>query len=107
MFGGGTVMVNVVLVVVVPSLTVTVIVAVPLLPDAGVTTSDRDEPVPLKTMFAFGTSVVFDEDAVIVRLAGTVSLSLMVKLSAALAELRVMVRFENVVIVGGVFVVSE
>jgi hypothetical protein len=41
-----------------PSLTVTVIVAVPLWPLAGVTVTVRLDPLPPKTMFAFGTKVV-------------------------------------------------
>ena len=45
----------------VPSLTVTVIVAVPLKPGAGVITMARSAPLPLMTMLALGTSVVFEE----------------------------------------------
>ena len=46
----------------VPSLTVTVIVEVPLSPATGVMTTLRFAPVPPpKVMFAFGTNVVFDE----------------------------------------------
>ena len=41
-----------------PSLTVTVIVAVPLWPLAGVTVTVRLAPLPPKTMLAFGTRVV-------------------------------------------------
>ena len=52
----------------VPSLTVTVIVAVPLWFAAGVTVTVRLAPLPPKTMFASGTSVWFDEVAVTVRL---------------------------------------
>ena len=45
----------------VPSLTVTVMVDVPLTPGAGVRTTLRLEPFPPKVIFAFGTSAVFDE----------------------------------------------
>src|SRR6187551_3846029 len=46
----------------VPSLTVTVIVEVPLSPAAGVMTTLRLAPVPPpKVMLAFGTNVTFDE----------------------------------------------
>ena len=34
---------------------------VPVLPVAGVSFTERDDPVPLNTMLALGTSVVFDE----------------------------------------------
>jgi hypothetical protein len=41
-----------------PSLTVTVMVAVPLWPLAGVNVTVRFAPLPPKTMLAFGTNVV-------------------------------------------------
>src|SRR6185437_6422701 len=58
-FGAGAFTVNVkaLFAVLVPSLTVTVIVAVPDLPDAGVTVTVRLAPEPPKTMFAVGTRV--------------------------------------------------
>ena len=59
----------------VPSLTVTVIVDVPLPPGAGVMTTLRLAPVPPKVILAFGTSVVFDEAPESVRLLGCVSAS--------------------------------
>src|SRR5688572_552025 len=63
-----------------PSLTVTVIVAVPLSPVAGVMTTLRSAPVPPpKVMLAFGTKVAFDEVPESVNPLGGVSASLMVK----------------------------
>ena len=44
-----------------PSVTVTVMVVVPLKPGAGVITMVRSAPLPLKTMLVLGTSVVFEE----------------------------------------------
>ena len=64
----------------VPSLTVTVIVAVPLSPAAGVMTTVRSAPVPPpKVMLALGTSVAFEEVAESVNPLGGVSASPMVK----------------------------
>ena len=54
---GITVRTKLVLEVEVPSLTVTVIVAVPDCPTAGVTVTVRFAPAPPKMMLAFGTSV--------------------------------------------------
>src|SRR5690242_17664090 len=51
-----------------PSLTVTVMVAVPVWPDAGVTVTVRFASAPPKTIFAVGTSVVLSEALVRVRL---------------------------------------
>ena len=51
----------------VPSLTVSVMVAVPLWFAAGVTVTVRAAPLPPRTMFASGTSVWFDEVAVTVE----------------------------------------
>ena len=45
----------------VPSLTVIVMVEVPLAPGAGVRTTVRLDPFPPKEIFASGTSAVFDE----------------------------------------------
>ncbi len=64
----------------VPSLTVTVMVEVPLRPGAGVRTTFRLEPLPPpKVIFAFGTSVVFDEVPESVNPLGGVSASPIVK----------------------------
>ena len=62
----------------VPSLTVTVIVEVPLSPAAGVITTLRLAPLPPKVMLATGTKVVFEEAADRVKLLGSVSASPMV-----------------------------
>ena len=61
-----------------PSLTVTVIIAVPLWLAAGVTVTVRFEPVPPNTMFAAGTNVGLDEPPLRVRLVAGVSLSAIV-----------------------------
>src|SRR5436190_1435703 len=67
-----------------PSLTVTVMVAVPLWFAAGVTVTVRFAPLPPKAMFALGTSAVSDEPPLTVRLATGVSTSTMVLLGALL-----------------------
>src|SRR6266508_421594 len=64
-----TVSVNVSDVVSVPSLTVTVIVVVPDWLASGVTVTVRLVPLPPKTIFAFGTRVVFEEAPETVRAA--------------------------------------
>jgi len=76
-FGAGawTVNVNALLAVFVPSLTVTVMVALPVLPDAGVTVTVRFAPEPPSTMLAVGTKVVEEEVLVSVRFAAGVSAS--------------------------------
>src|SRR6185436_4978191 len=64
----------------VPSLTVTVMVEVPLSPAAGVITRLRLAPFPPpKVMLAFGTKVAFDEVPETVKPVGCVSASPMVK----------------------------
>src|SRR6186713_1340578 len=64
----------------VPSLTVTVMVEVPLSPAAGVMTTLRLAPVPPpKVMLAFGINVAFDEVPETVNPVGCVSASPMVK----------------------------
>ena len=63
----------------VPSLTVTVMVEVPLRPDAGVMTALRPAPLPPKAILAIGISVAFDEVADSVNAFGDVSASPMVK----------------------------
>jgi hypothetical protein len=80
-----TVMVNALVVVFVPSLTETVIVALPVLPDAGVTVTVRFAPLPPNTMLAFGTNVVEEELPETVRFAAGVSGSPTVNGSAAVA----------------------
>ena len=63
----------------VPSLTVTVIVEVPLSPATGVMTTLRFAPFPPpKVMLAFGTNVAFDEVPESVNPLGGVSASPMV-----------------------------
>ena len=62
-FTAVTVTLKVSLVVWVPSLTLSVIVAVPVLSAAGVTLTVRFAPLPPKSMFALGTSVVLDDVA--------------------------------------------
>jgi len=63
----------------VPSLTVTVMVEVPLRPAAGVITALRPVPLPPKTILATGTSVASDEVADNVNAPGAVSASPTVK----------------------------
>jgi hypothetical protein len=74
----------------VPSLTLTVIVAVPIWSAAGVTVTVRLLPLPPKTMLLNGTSARFDESFPNVRLPTDVSASPIVKGSAAVAVLTVM-----------------
>ena len=104
-FGAGawTVKVNALLVVFVPSLTVTVIVALPVLPDAGVTVTVRFAPEPPRTMFAVGTKVVEEEDFVSVRFAAGVSASPIVNGIAAVDWPDVTVCAAIVEMVGAVF----
>ena len=70
-----TVTTNVSLAVSVPSLTVTVIAAVPVWPDAGVTVTVRSAPLPPKAMFALGTRAVLLLPAVRVKADSAVSAS--------------------------------
>ena len=72
---GLTVRTKVSVAVLVPSLTVTVIVVVPIWPLAGVTVTVRFPPLPPKTMLAFGTKVVLLELLFRVRLLSGVSAS--------------------------------
>ena len=62
-----------------PSLTVTVMVDVPLPPEAGVTITLRLVPLPPKTILGTGTSVALDEVADSVNAFGEVSVSPTVK----------------------------
>ena len=66
-FKATTVKTKVSLAVLVPSLTVTVMVLMPLWLEAGVMLIVRFAPVPARAMFVFGTRVVFDEVAVTVK----------------------------------------
>ena len=68
-----------------PSLTVTVIVLVPVLFVAGLIVSVRFAPDPPSARFVavFGTSVVFDDDRVTVRLPAAVSASPTVKFTTS------------------------
>ena len=96
-----TVSTNVSLVVVVPSLTVRVIVAVPLWFAAGVTVTVRFAPPPPRTRLASGTSVWSEEVAVTIRLAAAVSTSPTVTASAPVAVSSVVVWSATSLIVGG------
>jgi hypothetical protein len=62
-----------------PSLTVTVITALPLCPAAGVTVTVRLAPEPPKTTFEFGTRVGLEDEPLKVRLITAVSISPTVK----------------------------
>src|SRR5256885_17039041 len=70
---------NVSLALFVPSLTVTVIVALPVWLVAGVMLTVRLAPEPPNTMLAFGTSVGLEEEPLTTKLSGGVSASLTVK----------------------------
>jgi len=94
---------NPLLVVFVPSLTLTVIVADPVLPAAGVTVTVRLAPEPPNIIFAVGTSVVDDEVPETVRLAAAVSTSPIVNGIAAVAWPDVTDWAPMAVIVGAVF----
>ena len=83
--GAFTVSVKLVLVIFVPSLTFTVICAVPVLVPAGVTVIVRFAPLPPNTIFAVGTNVVAEEVPETVRLAAAVSASPTVNASGPVA----------------------
>src|SRR5881296_1596983 len=70
-----TVSTNVSLELFTPSSTVTVIVATPVCPAAGVTVTVRLDPLPPKTMLLVGASVALDEPLLNVRLPTGVSAS--------------------------------
>ena len=82
---GLTVTVKIELVLFVPSLTETVICALPVWFAAGVTLTVRLDPLPPNTMFALGTRVVEDEVPETVKLAAAVSVSPIVNEIAAVA----------------------
>src|SRR5712691_1677865 len=100
-FTAVTVSTKFVLAVSAPSLTVAVIVAVPNWLAAGVTVTVRFAPAPPNTMFAFGTSVGFDEVPLTVKLPG-VSASPTVKVIAPVVMSSLIVRFVMFEIVGAV-----
>src|SRR6266436_8024762 len=80
-FTATTVNKNPVLALLVPSLTLTVIVALPVCPAAPVAVTVRFDPDPPNTMLAFGTSVGLDELPLTVKLPAAVSTSPTVKLN--------------------------
>ena len=82
---GFTVTVKLELALFVPSLTETVICALPDWFAAGVTFTVRLDPLPPNTMFALGTRVVEDEVPETVKLAAAVSVSPIVNEIAAVA----------------------
>jgi hypothetical protein len=86
-----------------PSLTVTVIVAVPLWLRAGLTVTDRFAPEPPKPIFPFGTSVGFDELPLAVKLPAAVSPSPIVKPMAPVPLSSLIVWSAMFEIVGAVF----
>src|SRR2546425_914054 len=86
-----------------PSLTVTVIVAVPLWLRAGVTVTVLLAPEPPRTMFAVGTKVGLEDAPVTVRLPAAVWASPTVKAMGAVAVFWFMERSAMLEIVGGVF----
>src|SRR2546425_12725344 len=86
-----------------PSLTVTVIVAVPLWFRAGVTVTVRLAPEPPRTMFAAGTKVGLEDAPVTIRLPAAVWASPTVKAMGAVAVFWFMERSAMLEIVGGVF----
>ena len=68
-----------------PSVTVSVMVAFPYCPAAGVTVTVRLAPLPPRAMLLTGTRLVLEEAAATVRLAAAVSTSPTVKANAAVA----------------------
>ena len=80
-----TVSTKLVLVVNVPSVTLVVIVEVPVCPVAGVTVTVRLAPLPPITTFAVGTSVVLEELPLTARIVGDNSASPTVNASALVA----------------------
>src|SRR5438105_9939545 len=78
-FTGSTVKIKEVLALLIPSLIVTVMVALPFSLLAGVSCKLRTNPLPLKTILAVGTSTGLEELAESTRLAGALSISETVK----------------------------
>ncbi len=101
-----TVNTNVSLVVSVPSLTVTVMVAVPFWLAGGVTVTVRFEPEPPNTIFAFGTSVVLLELPLNVKDDAAVSTSPTVTAIALVAVSSFTVTSEMLLIVGALFALT-
>src|SRR6266568_1720908 len=89
-----------------PSLTVTVIVAVPVWLSAGVTVTVRLAPEPPKTMLAPGTKVGFEEAPETVRLPAAVCASPTVKAIGAVAVFWLVERLAMLEMVGAVFAVA-
>src|SRR6266487_6194146 len=85
-----------------PSLTLTVIVALPVWPVAGVTVTVRVVPLPPNTMLFSGTSVGLDELPLNVKLPAAVSTSPIVKFNGPVVPFTLIVWFAMPVIVGGV-----
>lgn len=84
-----------------PFVTVSVMVAVPLCPTAGVNVTVREAPAPPKTRFAFGSTVVLLDDPVTINDATGVTLSPTVKANAEVETTpRLIVLFEIALIVG-------
>jgi len=92
------------LVVFVASLTFIVIVALPVLPAAGVTVTVRFAPLPPNTIFAVGTKEVEEEVPETIKLVGALSESPMVNGIGAVDRPAVVVCEAMIEIVGGVFV---
>jgi hypothetical protein len=90
-----------------PSLTVTVIVAVPVELFTGVTVTVRFAPLPPNTMLFVGTRAVLDELRDSVSFDAEVWPSPMVKVMAPELPFAAMVRFEILLIVGAVFVPDD
>src|ERR1043165_3028209 len=91
----------------VPSLTVTVMIDVPLKPAVGVTVTVRFEPKPLKTMLFTGTKVGFDDPARNCRLAASTCASLTVNGMGMVGTLRIVLWSAMSLIVGGVSVMPQ
>ena len=88
---GTTVTAKLLFVLALPSLTVTVMVAVPTCAATGVTVTVRLAPLPPKTMLAFGTKVGLDEFPLSVRMVSAVSASPTVNAMAPIGAPRMIV----------------
>src|SRR5438093_1425980 len=89
-----------------PSLTVTVMLAVPVWLRAGVTVTVRLAPEPPKTMLATGTRVGLEEGPETIRLPAAVCASPTVKAMGAVAAFWLMDRSAMLEMVGAVFAVA-
>ena len=85
-----------------PSLTVRVMVTVPLWLLSGVTVTVRFSPVPPRVIFASGTTVVSEEVAVTVKLDAAVLSSDMVKARTPVSKSSLMLWVETVEMLGAV-----